>query len=240
MFDYKEFPAEMIAGLGRVYHTPLGPYPSITKRVLMNEKAEFCTYLTSYCGNKLPPFYIGSSTINRIHAGYKGSVRSKKFFEIWKEELRFNSHLFNTKIVSCHFTKEEARSKEEKLQCQLKVLKNPLYINMTIANKKFGICPRSPEQNKIVGDKLRGRKAAPRSPEWYVKQSISHKGKIASDVTKAKMSATRKGKSGKKWSEELRLLQVKLQTGQKRLPRNPEHNLKISEGLKRAARNKNV
>jgi len=27
---------------------------------------QFCTYLTSYSGNKLPPFYIGSSSTERI------------------------------------------------------------------------------------------------------------------------------------------------------------------------------
>ena len=30
----------------------------------------YCVYLTIYRGNKLPPFYIGYSSINKIKAGY--------------------------------------------------------------------------------------------------------------------------------------------------------------------------
>jgi hypothetical protein len=37
----------------------------------------FCTYLTIYSGNKLPMFYIGSSTVKKVVSGYHGSVSSK-------------------------------------------------------------------------------------------------------------------------------------------------------------------
>lgn len=32
----------------------------------------YCTYLTSYFGNKLPPFYIGYTTVANINRGYRG------------------------------------------------------------------------------------------------------------------------------------------------------------------------
>lgn len=48
MFDYKEFPAEMISGLGRVYHTPLGPYPSITTMLGKSAPAEKTSYLDAW------------------------------------------------------------------------------------------------------------------------------------------------------------------------------------------------
>lgn len=42
----------------------------------------YCTYLTIYSGSKLPPFYMGSSSLKRIQAGYKGSVKSKLYKNI--------------------------------------------------------------------------------------------------------------------------------------------------------------
>jgi hypothetical protein len=35
----------------------------------------FAVYLTSYKGNKLPPFYIGSSSVSALNSGYHGSVK---------------------------------------------------------------------------------------------------------------------------------------------------------------------
>jgi hypothetical protein len=35
----------------------------------------YCVYLTCYRGNKLPPFYIGYSTIEKVKDGYKGTVQ---------------------------------------------------------------------------------------------------------------------------------------------------------------------
>ena len=48
MFEYKEFNAEMIQGLGRVYHTPLGPYPSITTMLGKSAPAEKTSYLDAW------------------------------------------------------------------------------------------------------------------------------------------------------------------------------------------------
>jgi hypothetical protein len=101
----------------------------------------YCTYLTVYSGNKLPPFYIGSTSIENINKGYHGSVKSKKYKEIWKSELKNNSNLFKTKILTTHNTREEALEKEKFFHQKLDVVKSPLYVNRAIASKNgcFGV-----------------------------------------------------------------------------------------------------
>ena len=47
----------------------------------------YCVYLTTYFGAKLPMFYIGSSTVSRVNSGYRGSVSSKSYKEIWNNEI---------------------------------------------------------------------------------------------------------------------------------------------------------
>jgi hypothetical protein len=99
----------------------------------------YCTYLTVYSGNKLPPFYIGSSRIDIIQEGYHGSVSSIKYKSIWKSELRNNPSAFKTKIISYHETRQEANLFERKLQIKLNVVNNPLYINRNITwDSNFG------------------------------------------------------------------------------------------------------
>ena len=98
----------------------------------------YVTYLTIYSGNKLPPFYIGSSTIEKINNGYRGSVKSKKYKSIWKQELKENPHLFKTKIISKHTNRKEALEKEDYIHRKLNVVKSPLYINMALASGCFG------------------------------------------------------------------------------------------------------
>lgn len=99
----------------------------------------FCTYLTVYKGNKLPPFYIGYTKTENIHNGYRGSVCSKIYKKIWYSELKNNPHLFVTHIISFHATKKEANEREMYFQTKLKVLQKPeMYINRSIgrhANK---------------------------------------------------------------------------------------------------------
>lgn len=97
----------------------------------------FCTYVTFYKGNKLPPFYIGHASISNIKNGYRGSVSSKKYKQIWKQELKFNPQLFKTKVLKIFNTKKEALENEKYLQHSLQVHKNSLYINMSIVSDKF-------------------------------------------------------------------------------------------------------
>lgn len=104
----------------------------------MKNNFKYCVYLTIYSGNKLPPFYIGSSSVdNIISNGYHGSVKSKKYKEIWDNELLINPHFFKTIIISYHNLRKDATVKECVLQKSLNVVKSPLYINMAFANKEF-------------------------------------------------------------------------------------------------------
>lgn len=140
----------------------------------------YCVYLTIYMGKKLPMFYIGSSTLTKIKNGYRGSVSSKNYGKIWKEELKNNPELFKTKIISLHDSREQAFDKEEKLQKILNVVKNSLYINKSFANSKFSL-----KQHSVwTRDKFKTR------VPW-------NKGKtdIYSNTTLKKMSFSKKGKS---------------------------------------------
>lgn len=100
----------------------------------------YCTYITLYRGNKLPPFYIGSSSVEKINNGYRGSVKSKRYKSIWKQELIDNPQLFITKIISLHISRKDALDKELKFHKTLNVVKSPMYINRAFAtvNGFFG------------------------------------------------------------------------------------------------------
>lgn len=102
---------------------------------------KYCTYITHYSGNLLPANYIGSSTINKINNGYRGSVKSKKYKSIWELELKNNPELFFTEIISTHDTRREATYKELQLQRTFNVVKSDLFINMAYAIKNgcFGM-----------------------------------------------------------------------------------------------------
>lgn len=100
----------------------------------------FCTYLTIYSGNKLPPFYVGSTSVEQIANGYHGSIRSKKYQSIFKAELKQNPHLFKTKIIKKYYSRKMALYREKQLQIKLNVVRSPMYFNQSIAtvNGMFG------------------------------------------------------------------------------------------------------
>lgn len=93
----------------------------------------YCTYLTTYYGNKLPMFYIGSSTIDRINSGYRGSVQSKEYKKIWNSELSNNPNLFKTVILTTHETRKDALEKERFFHISLNVVPNVLYTNKALS-----------------------------------------------------------------------------------------------------------
>lgn len=108
----------------------------------------YCTYLTVYYGNLLPPFYIGSTSIKRINCGYRGSVRSKEYKLIWEEELRNNPDLFDTRVITQHDTRKDALSRETKFHTALDVKFNPLYINKSYAGGCFGTMGKASTETK--------------------------------------------------------------------------------------------
>jgi NUMOD3 motif len=164
-------------------------------------QAKYCTYLTIYTGNKMPPFYIGRSNLVSIAKGYRGSVSSKRYKEIWLSELSEHPELFKIKILSVHATAKEAASKEEFFHKKFQVHRNPLYINQAtgagtfyadIAGKKnpfYGIS-RIGELNPMYGRK--------HSAESLGKMSKNNKGKHSQPKTeefKKKMQALYAGKT---------------------------------------------
>ena len=104
------------------------------------EKNRYCTYLTIYFGDKLPRRYIGSTKITRIKAGYNGSVSSKKWGSIYREEQTKNKHLFRTRILTVHETDTEARLEELRLQKKYNVVRDNSYFNESFSrpNGYFG------------------------------------------------------------------------------------------------------
>ena len=163
----------------------------------------YCTYLTIYLGNKLPPFYIGSSTIDRINSGYRGSVSSKKYKIIWESELKLNPHLFQTKIISTHQTSKEARQKEMFFHEQLKVVKSEMYVNLSIAR-----------ENGFFGMDVSGKNNPRYGCKWGADHPKGMLGKTHSDETKNKWSKTRKNmiswNKGKKSPEHSQYMKTKM------------------------------
>jgi hypothetical protein len=157
------------------------------KTILRETGSLSCVYLTTYLGNKLPPFYIGSAYIRRIQKGYRGSVASQRYMKTWYKEKRENPHLFKTKILETFNTREEATQREEDIQRRLNVVKNPLYVNCTIANKEFRYGDRT------LIDKMaeinRGKK---RSDEFKQKLSQHFKGRKHTAKARANMSEGQK------------------------------------------------
>lgn len=97
----------------------------------------YCTYITIYIGNKLPPFYIGYSTISKINRGYHGTVTSKKHKKVWIEEMKRNPSFFKTKIIKIFDTRESAINHESYLHKHFNVDVNPMYINEAISNIRW-------------------------------------------------------------------------------------------------------
>jgi|688.fasta_scaffold438979_2 hypothetical protein len=100
----------------------------------------YCTYLTIYFGTKLPRRYIGSTSIEKISFGYNGSIKSKKYKDIFKAEQLENKHLFKTRILKIYETRKEAIMNELYLHKKYDVVKSNRYMNMSLAcpNGWFG------------------------------------------------------------------------------------------------------
>lgn len=101
----------------------------------------FVVYITMYKGHHMPRWYIGSSTLVKVNNGYRGSVSSKKYKDIWKIELKENPQLFTTRVLSTHSTRVEALAEELRLHTMHKVHLNAKYINLSKAtvNGYFGV-----------------------------------------------------------------------------------------------------
>lgn len=98
---------------------------------------QFVVYITFYSGNKLPPFYIGYTTIPKILNGYHGTPTSKTFQHTWNCEIKNNSDKFKTIPIKIFDTRKEALEYESYLHNFFKVDVNEMYINKKISLKQF-------------------------------------------------------------------------------------------------------
>ena len=136
----------------------------------------YVTYLTTYTGNLLPNYYIGSTSEEKILSGkYFGSIRSKKWKEIFKKELKENPNLFSVQILSTHETRESALEEELKIHIEKDVVKSIDYMNESVASVN-GFFGRS---GSGVESPTFGRK---HSDEAKKKMSDSKKGKTYDEI----------------------------------------------------------
>jgi NUMOD3 motif len=206
---------------------------------------KFCCYLTVYRGNKLPPFYLGSTTVEKIKQGYHGSVASWQYKKLWRDELFESPHLFKTVVLATFKTRKDAFGREQFLQRNLNVVRNSLYCNQSVAGIRF-----------TTGTKIsldgRARISASRSgtplSETTKKRIASSLSKFYREVgtspaTRQKLSLRAKGKKRPAISKALTGKSCKEETKRKisEANRNPsaETRLKKSTGV-RAALQKSV
>jgi|APSaa5957512535_1039671.scaffolds.fasta_scaffold01991_11 hypothetical protein len=164
----------------------------------------YCTYLTVYHGNKLPPFYIGSTSVERINNGYLGSVSSKRYKDIWEQETKDHPEFFDVEILSYHKTDREAREKELFFHKDLGVVKSPLYTNLSEARV-----------NGFFGKDVSGKNNPRYGHKWGDDHPRGMKDKKHSEESKKLMSVKQKGK--KAWN--------------KGIP-SPEHSVFMSNKMK--------
>jgi len=176
----------------------------------------YCTYLTIYKGNKLPPFYIGSTSALKISEGYRGSVQSKKYKQIWLSELKDNPHLFETQILTTHTTREEALNREESMnhgkgmlgrkhseKTKTQMSKNSYHRGRFGSNSPIYGRKHSDESKRKMSFKNKGKK---RTVEQSIRQSERQKGRAApnkgiphTEECKRKISLKAKNRPKRKW-----------------------------------------
>ena len=112
----------------------------------------FVVYLIIYSGQKHPPFYIGSTTIKKLENGYRGSVRSSRWKDVYAKEVKENPEAYSYYILARTDSRKHALELEKKLQLFYNVVKSDLYINRAIAsvNGFFGVSMNG-ENNPMYG-----------------------------------------------------------------------------------------
>lgn len=170
-----------------------------SKNIYKPKQEKYCVYVTIYYGDKMPMYYIGSTSLKKIKRGYIGSVRSREFSEIWKSEKENNQQLFKTEIlIKCH-SRKYALLQEKFLQITLGVVKSNLFINKSIAavNGFFGMNVTG-KNNGMFGKigELNPSFGKERSVETRQKISNANSGKghAQTEDTRQKISSSTMGK----------------------------------------------
>jgi hypothetical protein len=154
----------------------------------------------------MPMFYLGSTSLSNIKNGYIGSVSSKMFRDIWLKEKQDSKELFKVYVISEHTTREAAYDKETSLQIKRNCIHSSMYINRSIANKKFSNagttltkehCAKISAKltGRIVSQKTKdlqsrqrcGGSHAPHSKATILKMRLAKLGKLRSEETKQKL-----------------------------------------------------
>lgn len=185
----------------------------------------FCVYITTYNGSKLPKYYIGSTSIEKIESGkYYGSVSSKKWKSIFLEELENNKKLFSVEIYSNHSTRNEALKEELKLQIENNVVKSSDFMNESLAliNGMFG------RDVKGVNNPMFGRKREDSSKRMSGDNNIAKRDDIREKLRKPKSKIT-PHKHTEKSKNKLRIFASN---------RNKEIQSKINIGLQKRSEDK--
>ena len=113
--------------------------------------------MTVYFGALLPRRYIGSSYVERVNSGYRGSVKSQRYKNIWNSELTNNPQLFKTRILKTFDSKQTALEFELFLHIKYNVVKSNKYINMANAQPTgfFGMSKKGIVLTDEHKDKIR-------------------------------------------------------------------------------------
>ncbi len=192
---------------------------------------DYCTYLITYSGSELPPFYIGSTSKKRVATGYLGSVSSRRFRKAWKDETRLYPKRFCLRILTEHSTRKEALAHEAEIQEALDVVRDRRFVNCSIActNGFFGM-DVSGEAHPMFGKTHSAKTRRKMSENWATgrdKTAYAHRmreiGKINGKIN---------GKLPCPESHKQRLRELK--TG---IPLSIEHRQLISDATKKALAN---
>lgn len=191
---------------------------------------EYCTYLTIYRGTKMPMFYIGRSNVGSVQNGYRGSVSSKLYKQIWLEELEHNPHLFETKILTTHATQKEAAEQEEYFHKKHQVHKNPLYINQATGAGTFHADikgKKNPWYGKSRSGELNPMHGRTHKESSRKKMSASGKGKHSQPKTESFKQTMREHYVGKTYEERFGVEYAAEIKAKLSKPKTPEHIQKL-------------
>lgn len=151
-----------------------------------------CVYLTMYYGDKMPGMYVGSTSIERHFKGYKGSVSSRSYKDIFRSEIKEHPELFDTFIISEHENHVKAKEEELRLQILHNVVKSKDWINMALAQENgcYGSgqgVPHTPESKAKMSIKATGRVSPNKGkPLWTEEQKKAHSEKMKGRPSKRK------------------------------------------------------
>jgi hypothetical protein len=152
-----------------------------------------------------------------VNTGYRGSVASLKYKDIWQQELKVAPELFKTIILTSHKHRKEATEREYRFQIAVFASSNPLYINEAYA--KCGFAYGKKQTQEHVSKRTAHRKGVKTGPnpkmqgknhpnfgktgaflgkhhsaESNAKNRVAHLGKIDTPETRQKRSDSAKGK----------------------------------------------